>query len=123
VLARAPVEKLKVLPRDSRVLYIGPSYYHDMVIFGADWDTTGAVFSLPPLSRGRLHNQGMVPIHAAAIYNWRWDGKNLIQEEPGYWTLRFSATRLFVWNFERGDLVEAAAGYRVSREETKTYVK
>jgi hypothetical protein len=123
VLARAPVEKLKTLPRDSRVLYIGPSYYHDMVIFGADWDTTGAVFSLPPLSRGRLHNQALTPIHAAAIYNWRWDGKNLIQEEPGNWTLRFPATRLFVWNFERGDLVEAAAGYRVSREETKAYVK
>jgi hypothetical protein len=123
VLAHAPIEKLKTLPPDSRVLYIGPSYYHDMVIFGADWDITGAVFSLPPLSQGRRHHKGLTQIHSAAIYNWRWDGKNLIQEEPGFWTLTYPAARLFVWNYDRGELIEATAGYRLGREEIKAYVK
>jgi hypothetical protein len=94
-----------------------------MVIFGADWDITGAVFSLPPLSQGRRHHKGLTQIHSAAIYNWRWDGKNLIQEEPGFWTLTYPAARLFVWNYDRGELIEATAGYRLGREEIKAYVK
>lgn len=123
VLAHTPIEKMKTLPRGSRVLYIGPSYYRGMVVFGADWDITGAVFSLPPLSRGRRHHQGLTQIYSAAIYNWRWDGQNLIQEKPGYWTVSYPATRLFVWNYDRGEVVEAAAGYRIDREDVKAYVQ
>ena len=115
VLAHTPVQKIKSLPFDARVLYIGPSYYHGMVIFGASWDITGAVYSLPLLSEGRKSAQERTTIHSAALeYNWRWDGKNLIQEEPGYWTQNWPASKLFVWNYEQGDVVEAAAGYRLA---------
>jgi hypothetical protein len=124
VLAHAPIERLKNLPRGSTVLYIGPSYYHGMVVFGAYWDITGAVFSLPPLSRGRRHYHGLTQIHSAATeYVWHWDGKDLIQEEPGYWTLNFPAKRLFLWNYERGDVVEAPVGYRIGPEELKAYAQ
>jgi hypothetical protein len=115
ILAHSPTAKLKELPPGSRVLYIGPSYYHGMVIFGANWDITGALYSLPALSRNRRRlDEGTNWIHSAATeYNWRWDGQNLTQEEPGAWTKVFPTTRLFIWNYERREVVEAAAGYRL----------
>ena len=113
VLARAPVSELKALPKDSRVLFIGPSYFDDIVIFGAYWDITGAVFSLPPLNEGRQAYKGLTMMDSATtLYEWTWDGKNLVQNLPGYWKETRPATHLFVWKFEEDQFFEAQAGFR-----------
>jgi len=114
VLAHAPVESIKALPKDSRILFIGPAYLGDLVIFGAYWDITGAVFSLPPLNQGRQAYQGLTIMDSATrLYNWSWDGKNLVQELPGYWKETRPAVHLFVWNYDDGNrFFEAEAGFR-----------
>jgi hypothetical protein len=113
ILSHAPVEKLKVLPADSRVLFIGPSYFDDLVIFGAYWDITGAVFSLPPLNQNRGAYKGWTMMDSATtLYNWTWDGKNLIQELPGYWKETRPAAHIFVWNYDQNQLFEATPGFR-----------
>jgi hypothetical protein len=112
ILKQVPVEKIKALPPDSRILYIGPSYYNSLVIFGAYWDLTAAAFSLPELSRGRTAFQGLTTIHAATtLYHWRWDGQELFQELPPYWTMTFPASHLFIWDYDQRSMSEAAPGY------------
>jgi hypothetical protein len=112
VLQNTPTDQLVKLPVGSRVLFIGPSYYRDVVIFGASWDITAAVSSLPVLSDRRKAYQGMTDIHPATdMYNWSWDGKTLVQELPQYWVLRFPAAHLYVWNFKESRVFEAAPGY------------
>lgn len=112
ILSRAPVDAIKALPKDSRVLFIGPSYFDDLVIFGAYWDITGAVFSLPPLNQGRQAYQGLTMMDSATtLYNWSWDGKTLIQDLPGYWKETRPAAHLFVWNFDQNQFFEAEKGF------------
>jgi hypothetical protein len=112
VLQNTPTDQLVKLPVGSSVLFIGPSYYHDVVIFGASWDITAAVSSLPVLSHGKKPYQGMTDIHPATdMYNWSWDGKTLVQELPQYWVLKFPAAHLYVWNFEQRKVFEATPGY------------
>ena len=113
VLAQAPIAALKALPPDSRVLYIGPSYYHDVVIFGAYWDLTAAVSATPALSAGRKAFQGCITNHpATSRYNWSWDGQTLTQECPGYWKVNFPAKHLFVWNYDEHRMFEAKDGFQ-----------
>jgi len=113
VLAQTPIEEIRRLPPDSRVLYIGPSYYREMVIFGASWDITGAVFSLSPLNQSRKAYQRLTSIHpATTLYNWTWDGTNLIQDCPGNWTVSYPAARMFVWNYDQHRMFEAERGFR-----------
>jgi hypothetical protein len=113
VLEHVPVAEIKSLPPDSRVLYIGPSHYHNMVVFGAGWDMTAAVFSVPGLSRGRKAFQGLTWIHSATmLYNWSWDGERLTQDCPGYFTSSFPAKHLFVWNYDQGRVFEVEKGFR-----------
>jgi hypothetical protein len=112
ILKRAPTDKIKTLSAGDRVLYIGPSSYRGMVIFGANWDISAAVFSLPALSHDRKNHEGNM-IHSASDYNWTWDGKSLTQERPGSWSQMFPATGLYIWNYDRGEMSEAKAGYRL----------
>jgi hypothetical protein len=123
VLSRAPAHIIEALPLDARILYIGPAYCRGMVIFGADWDISGAVNSLPPLARDRRHNERMHTIHSAGEYNWTWDGKELTQVEPGYWTLKYPASSLFLWDFAHNQIVQASAGYRLDREQSRPFVQ
>ncbi len=112
ILQNAPVDKFKSLPPDAHVLFIGPSYYHGLVIFGAEWDLTAAVFSLPQLSRGRSAYLGLTTIHTATeLYTWKWDGQTLFQELPHYWTHTFPVRRFFVWDYDHRTLNEVQPGY------------
>jgi hypothetical protein len=113
ILAHAPAAAIKALPNDSRVLFIGPSYRGDLVIFGAYWDITGAVFSRPPLNQDRQAYQGLTMMDSATtLYRWSWDGKNLIQELPGYWKETRRTTHVFVWNYDDDRFFEAEPGFR-----------
>jgi hypothetical protein len=113
ILTRAPVEEIRALPPNSRLLYLGPFYYHDIVVFGAYWEITGAVFSLPALRSGRRAYAGLKTIYPALpIYNFSWDGSTLIEDNPGYWTQTFAVKRLFIWNYDEGRVYEAEKGFR-----------
>jgi hypothetical protein len=113
VLEHVPVAEIDSLPPDSRVLYIGPSHYHNVVVFGADWDITAAVFSVPGLSRGRKAFQGLTWIHSATmLHNWSWDGERLVADRPGNFTSFFPAKHLFVWNYDQGRVFEVEKGFR-----------
>jgi hypothetical protein len=102
VLSHTPLREIQALPPGARILYVGPSYYRGLVIFGADWDITGAVFSLPPLSENRKAHQGLRMIHAATtMYDWTWDGETLVQTCPGYFVSKFPTASLYVWDYER----------------------
>ena len=99
VLSHAPLREIQALPPGARILYVGPSYYRGLVIFGADWDITGAVFSLPPLLENRKALQGLRMIHAATtMYDWSWDGETLVQTCPGYFVSKFPTASLYVWD-------------------------
>jgi hypothetical protein len=113
ILARAPIKEIKSLPKESQtnILYIGPSYHKDLPIFGAVWELTGAVFSLPELRGWQRPNQRSVHIHPAGTYNWSWDGSALIQELPGYWKQEFAGKAFYVWEYDEGSLIQTQAGF------------
>jgi hypothetical protein len=113
ILARAPVKKIESLPKDSptNILFVGSSYHGNMAIFGAVWDLTGAVFSLPELREWQRPGQRSVHIHPAATYNWSWDGSALTQELPGYWSQRFAGKAFYLWSYDEGRLIQAQAGF------------
>jgi hypothetical protein len=113
ILAAAPITKIKQLPIQSAVLYVGPSYYKGLAIFGAYWDITPAVFASKALSVNRKAFEGLTPIYPATdLYNWNWDGTYLTQDCPGYWTQRYPAAHLFVWNYLESRFDEVRSGYR-----------
>ena len=114
ILQRVPVEQVRALPQDSEthILYIGPSYYGDIQIFGAVWELTGAVFSLPELREWQRPGQHTVHIHpATTLYNWSWDGAELTQDCPGYWKYRFAGKALYVWNYDENRIFQAEKGF------------
>jgi hypothetical protein len=113
VLDHVPTDQFQILPPNSRVLYLGPAYFHDWVIFGADHELTGAVLSLPPFSEKRRAFEGWLPISPATMqYNWTWNGETLLQDCPGYFTKPFAAKHLFIWNYGDVRLREAQKGFR-----------
>ena len=115
VLAHVPVEQVRSLPQDSHIhiLYIGPSYHGDISIFGAVWELTGAVFSLPGLREWQSPAHRSIHIHpATTLYNWSWDGSELIQESPGSWKSRFEGTALYIWKYDEGRIFQAEKGFR-----------
>jgi hypothetical protein len=115
VLSHAPLREIQALPPGARILYVGPSYYRGLVIFGADWDITGAVFSLPPLSANRMAFQGLRTIHAAAtMYDWTWDGETLVQTCPGYFVSKFPTASLYVWDYQRRLFYPVRKGFRLA---------
>jgi hypothetical protein len=115
VLRRVPVQQIRALPRGTgiRVLYIGPSYYGEMSIFGAFWELTGAVFSLPELRDLQDPDRRTIHIHpATALYNWSWDGSELTQEYRGYWKTMFPGKALYVWNYDEHRLLPVEKGFQ-----------
>ncbi|HEY4361699.1 MAG TPA: hypothetical protein VGN17_12045 [Bryobacteraceae bacterium] len=112
VLAHAPVKALRDLPADSRILFVGPAYYDGIAVFAADWDVTGAVYSVPGLSEGRAAFQRLGQIHSATtLYQWSWDGKNLVQNLPGYWKETRPAAHMFLWNYDGNRFYEVEPGF------------
>ncbi len=113
ILARAPIKQIESLPKDSQtnILYIGPSYHGSMAIFGAVWDLTGAVFSLPELRGWQSPDRPSVHIHPAASYKWSWDGSALTQELPGYWSYQYPGKTFYLWNYGEGRLIQTSAGF------------
>jgi hypothetical protein len=117
ILARTPIEQIKLLPRDSQIniLYLGPAYRGDLPIFGAVWELSGAVFSLPELQGWRSQNRNAVQIHPATpLYNWSWDGAELTQELPGHWKHRFAGKALYIWKYDENRIVPVEAGFHWS---------
>ena len=115
VLSRAPLREIQALPPETRILYVGPSYDRGLVVFGADWDITGAVFSLPPLSSNRKAFENLKMIHATTtMYDWTWDGQTLVQNCPGYFVHEFPTPSLYVWDYERNRLYPAEKGFRLA---------
>lgn len=113
IVAAAPVAEISQLPPDSSILYIGPSYYKSIVIFGASWDLTHAVFARKPLSDKRKPHQGLITIYPATeLYKWSWDGSYLIQNLPGYWTQTFPAAHLYVWEYAKSRIDGLKPGFK-----------
>lgn len=113
IVAAAPVNEISRLPTGSSILYVGPSYYRNLVIFGASWDLTYAVFSRKPLSENRKPDQGVITIHPATdLYKWSWDGSYLTQDLPGYWTQKSPVAHLYVWDYTRSRLNGVGAGFK-----------
>lgn len=112
VIARAPVAEISALPKESVVLYLGPSYDGEMVIFGAAWDLTAAVHSRTELRRGRNPYEFSAWLNPAAHYRWEWDGQELVQELPGYFRNESPVKHLVIWDYERGRTYPAAPGFR-----------
>ena len=84
-----------------------------MPIFGAFWELTGAVFSLPELRDFEGLDRRAIHIHpATALYNWSWDGAELTQEYPGYWRLEFPGKALYVWDYDECRLFPVEKGFR-----------
>jgi hypothetical protein len=112
VLRRVPVEQIRALPADSasEVLYIGPSYYGEIPIFGAYWELTGAVLSLPEMRDSR--NRRRVRFFpATSFYDWSWDGANLTRDPPGMWQAQAGKSALYVWNYDEGRLFRVERGF------------
>jgi hypothetical protein len=113
IVAAAPALEISRLPPESAILYVGPSYYRNIVIFGASWDLTYAVFARRPLSENRKPHKGIITIYPATeLYQWRWDGSHLTQELPGYWTQKFPATHLYVWDYTKSRLGGTEPGFK-----------
>lgn len=113
MLNHVPTDQIQKLPPSSRVLFIGPTYFRDWVIFNAEWELTNAVFSLPGLSDRRRAFEGSTPITPATMQNnWAWDGEELVQDCPGYFTKRTPTKHLFVWNYGDTRLREVQKGFR-----------
>ncbi len=107
VLAATPIAEIRQLPRDSAILYVGPSYYRDIVVFGASWDLTAAAFAMPGLSENRRPHQGLTTIYPATkLYKWDWDGSYLRQNCPGYWIQKYPAKHLYVWDYTKSHFYE-----------------
>jgi hypothetical protein len=112
VLSRVPIGQIRALPGDSgvEVLYIGPSYYGEIPIFGAYWELTGAVLSLPELRDSRnQHRVRFFP--ATSFYNWSWDGANLTRKPPGTWQAEIGKRALYVWNYDEDRLFRVERGF------------
>jgi hypothetical protein len=113
VLAAAPLGVISRIPHSAAILYIGPSYYKSIAIFGASWDLTAAVFAQKPLRETRSAYQDLTNIYPATeIYKWSWDGSYLIQDCPGYWIQKFAATQLYVWDYKTSRIDEVGPGFR-----------
>jgi hypothetical protein len=115
ILAHVPVERIRSLPNGPQIniLYIGPSYHGDIPIFGAVWELTAAVFSLPEMHGWQNPDQSAVQIHpATTLYNWSFDGDALIQECPGYWKSRFKGKILYIWDYNEGRIFQVEKGFR-----------
>ena len=113
VIARFPVEQARALPREgSAVLYVGPSYRDDLVIFGAEWDLTGAINHLPDFARDRRAFADLLRFYpATGLYDWKWDGTVLTQELPGHFRQPFLVQRLYVWNAYTGEFHAVTPGF------------
>lgn len=111
VIRAFPAAKLAGVPHEGTgVLYIGPSYYRNIVIFGATWDLTGAVNNRDGDKR-RPYTNLLWFYPATANYNWQWQEGKLTQELPGYWKQSNPLQRLYVWDYYRGTLEPAEEGF------------
>lgn len=112
ILAAAPVEQIAGLDERDAILFIGPSYYKGIVIFGASWDLTGAVRANALARAGKGAFQGVVSIYPATeSYQWRWKNAELSQELPGSWSMKYRAERLFVWDFRQSRFYQVSDGF------------
>ena len=112
IVAAAPVEDIRRCPRDSAILYVGTFQYRHIVVFGASWEITPAVFSRKPLSENRRPYEGLTSLFPVGGYTWAWDGTTLSMQLPGYWVLKFPAKHLYVWKLGAKTLETAQPGYR-----------
>ncbi len=111
IVSAAPVEQVGRLSRDSAVVYVGPTYYKDLVIFGAEWDLTGAVFAQDPLKKGHPYSGTPAVLPFVDGYKAAWDGATLLWELPGYWQRRIPVKHLYIWRLGKPCLEEARAGF------------
>ena len=113
ILRHAPVEQIRALPQDARVLYIGPTDYGSTPVFGAAWELTGALYSIPALRESLSAARHSINFHPATAYcSWSWDGTYLTQQLPGYWTTRFGGDALYVWQYDERRIAKAERGFR-----------
>jgi hypothetical protein len=111
ILSVAPVEQIGGLPQGSAVWYIGPTYYKGIVIFGAVWDLTGAVFSENPLKKGHPYDGTPAIFPSLRRSKAAWDGATLLWELPGHWRVEVPVKHLYVWKLGKPILEEASAGF------------
>ena len=113
IIAAAPVEDIRLCPPDSAILYVGTFQYKHIVVFGASWEITPAVFSRKPLSENRRPYQGLTWLYPVGdSYIWAWDGTTLSMQLPGYWVQKYPAKHLYVWKLGAKTLETAQPGYR-----------
>ena len=111
ILSVAPVEQIGRLTKDSAVVYIGPTYYKGIVIFGAEWDLTGAIFAQDPEKKGHPYDGSPVVLPFVEGYKAGWDGASLLWELPGRWERRIPVKHLYVWKLGKPVLEETSAGF------------
>ena len=113
ILETAPIGQITSLPPGSRILFVGPSYYKDVIIFAANYDLMPAV-AARVASLGGTPGAEISPLHAATDeYLWTWDGTELILEcPPKRWFMRFPATQLYLWRYPGTQLTRVEKGFR-----------
>jgi hypothetical protein len=119
VISAFPIQQLRgVRPQEAAVLYVGPSYYRDIIIFGAAWDLTGAINNLPSRGPSRRAYADLLIFHpATGQYNWSWSGGKLVQELPDYWRQSYDVKHLYVWNYYTREFALAKDGLVVARRD------
>lgn len=112
VLSKVPLFRFKDFTSTDAVLFIGPAYVNSVIVFGAQWDITGAINNLPELRKGRKAYQNLIRFFPATnIYDWEFKSGILYQRAGTVWTLEYPVSRLFVWDFTKKQFYEAPDGF------------
>jgi hypothetical protein len=82
-----------------------------VVIFGAEWDLTGAVFAQNPHTKGQPYDARPPVLPFVRHYRAAWDGATLRWELPGYWLEKIPARQLYIWKLGRPVLETASPGF------------
>jgi hypothetical protein len=122
ILSVAPAEQIGSIPKDSAVLYLGPTYFKGIVIFGAEWDLTGAVFTQNPHTKGHPYDARPAIFPFVDGYRAAWDGATLLWELPGFWQQKVPAAQLYLWRLGKPTLEPASPGFTLPLPASATFV-
>jgi hypothetical protein len=124
VIDKAPIERLTKIPGNAIIVYVGPSDYRGLQFLG-DIELTSALFREYPILRKPYDG---LPGHAVSYIGpalgqtiqhyavkgsglrFRWTGRELIEESPGFWIQNFPAPEAWLWDFNHDVIRPALPG-------------